>query len=87
MRLRNSGLLSRVVGVEIMVLDLETSQYVMVKGSGTLLYKLLKTDQERGDLVRALLDTYDVDEARAVADVDDFVRRLDDAGLLEGVPA
>lgn len=87
MRLRSSGLLSRVVGGEMMVLDLETSQYVTVNGSGTLLYQLLRTDQERGDLVRALLDTYDVEEARAVDDVDDFVRRLDEAGLLEGAPA
>lgn len=84
MRMRSEGLLSRVIGKEIVVLDLESSRYVTLNGSGTLLYELLRTDdRQRGDLVRALLDEYDVDEDQAARDVDAFVGQLQEAGLLQ----
>jgi hypothetical protein len=85
MRLRGDGLLSRAIGGEVMVLDLESSRYVTVNGSGALLYELLRTeDRGRDELVRALLDEFDVDEAQAAQDVDAFIAQLEDAGLLEG---
>lgn len=86
MRLRNSGLLSRAVGGAVMVLDLDSSKYVTVKGSGAVLYELLKADRGRDELVQALLDNYEVDEARASRDVDVFLAELAEAGLLENVP-
>jgi hypothetical protein len=68
-----------------MVLDLESSRYVTVNGSGALLYELLQTGERgRDELVRALLDEFDVDEAQAAQDVDAFIAQLEDAGLLEG---
>jgi len=53
-----------------------------LNGTGAFLWRLLDADAEEGALVRALTDSYDVDEQTAVADVADFVRLLREKDLL-----
>jgi hypothetical protein len=81
-RLRGSGLSSRKVGGEVVVLDLESSRYLTISGSGVLLFELLCAEHDRDELITALLTTYQVDEATACRDVDAFIADLSDAGLL-----
>jgi len=81
-RLRNSGLSSREVGGEVVVLDLENSRYLTVSGSGVLLFELLHEEHDRDELVAALVATFEVDEDTARRDVDSFISDLSDTGLL-----
>ncbi|MDQ1527525.1 MAG: hypothetical protein QOG18_2138 [Microbacteriaceae bacterium] len=82
MHLRDSGLSSRAVGGEVVVLDLENSRYLTISGSGVLLFELLREEHDRDELVAALLTTFEVDEDTARRDVDAFIADLSDAGLL-----
>jgi len=81
-RLRPSGLSSREVGGELVVLDFDGSQYFTIRGSGIMLFELLREKRDREELVAALLARFDVDEETARRDVDTFLSDLSDAGLL-----
>ena len=84
MRLRSEGLTAREVDGTLMVLDLASSQYFGIRGSGRLLYDELATGERSvDDLVESVTGVYDVDDVTARADVEDFVSRLRGAGLLE----
>jgi hypothetical protein len=82
-RLRVAGLSSREIGGELVVLDLDSSRYLSVGGSGTVLFELLRTPRHRAELVTALRERFDVDEATARRDVDQFLTELGNAGLLD----
>jgi hypothetical protein len=81
-RLREGGLSSCSVGGELVVLDLDSSQYLTVRGSGVYLFELLGVERDRDELVAALLARFEVDEGTARDDVDRFLADLADAGLL-----
>ena len=83
MKLRHENVSARRIDGDIIVLDLTSSQYFTVTGSGVLLYDLLETGATEDDLVAAMLAEYEVDEAVARADVAGFVQKLTDAGLVE----
>ena len=50
---------------------------------GAELFNLLDGSHDRDDLVKYLTDNFSVDEERALADVDRFIAKLRDNGLLE----
>lgn len=50
--------------------------------SGAMLWRVLEKGGSRTDLTEALATTYDVDAATALADVDEFLVALDEAGCL-----
>lgn len=81
-RLRESGLSSCSVGGELVVLDLDGSQYLTIRGSGVYLFELLGVERDRDELVAALLARFEVDADTARADVDRFLTDLAGAGLL-----
>ncbi|MFZ0874561.1 MAG: PqqD family protein [Pseudonocardiaceae bacterium] len=81
-RLRETGLSSCLVGGELVVLDLDGSQYLTIRGSGIYLFELLGVERDRDELVAAVLAKFDVDEDTARADVDRFLADLAEAGLL-----
>lgn len=81
-RLREAGLSSCLVGGELVVLDLDGSQYLTIRGSGIYLFELLGVERDRDELVAAVLAKFDVDEGTARADVDRFLANLAEAGLL-----
>lgn len=82
-QLRRTGLSSREIGGELIVLDLDSSRYLSVRGSGVLLVELLRTAHRPADLVAALTQRFAVDEDIARRDVARFLAELDAAGLLE----
>ncbi|MGH3975639.1 MAG: PqqD family protein [Pseudonocardiaceae bacterium] len=81
-RLRSSGLSSRKVGEELVVLDFVSSQYFTIRGSGIFLFDLLQEKRDRDELVAAVLARFDVEEDTARRDVDTFLSELSGAGLL-----
>ena len=48
------------------------------------MWKELEQGCEKKDLVQALLDEYEVDAETAEKDVNEFLKRADDAGLIDG---
>ena len=70
-----------VVPVGSAVIDF--SGLVNLNESGALLFELLQKGAEESDLVAALLREYDVDETTAAADVKRFIKKVEDAGILE----
>ncbi|MBE6949032.1 MAG: PqqD family protein [Ruminococcaceae bacterium] len=52
--------------------------------SGTLLWKRLQEECTERELVEVLLQEYDVDEATAKADVEKFIVRMRENGLIIG---
>lgn len=60
----------------------ELSGLLALNGSGQTLFQLLQTDQTEDSLTQALLDTYEIDEATARADVAEFLEVLRASGVL-----
>lgn len=82
MRVDESLLSWRETDDGVVVLNLETSRYLQINGSGRLLWTQLVSGATRSDLVTALLDEYGIAEDTAATDVDRFVTGLVSAGLL-----
>lgn len=82
-RLRDNDLTWMEVQGELVALDADASTYLSANDSGLTLWQALADGATREQLVAVLLDAYDVDEARAGADVDAFLADLRERGLVE----
>jgi Coenzyme PQQ synthesis protein D (PqqD) len=82
MRLRQDGVTWQVAGDDVVVLDLSGSMYFKVNGSGRVLWEALAEPRSPAELEGLLVDRYGIDEARARADVAQFVADLRDRGLV-----
>ncbi len=58
------------------------SGLVALNESGKLLFELLQTEQTEQSLVDAMLDTYDIDQDTAQADVREFLEIFRNSGIL-----
>jgi uncharacterized NAD(P)/FAD-binding protein YdhS len=80
--LREQDLDWREIVDEIVVLDAKGSEYLAVRGSGAILWRLLAESTTRDGLIQALVETYDIDATRAGDDVNEFLATLSERGLL-----
>jgi hypothetical protein len=83
LRLRAEGVAWREVDGEVIALGLDSSTYFGTNASGSLLWRRLAEGATRNDLIGSLMEAFDLDEERAIADVDAFVDDLRARGLLE----
>ena len=87
MKWKNGFILRQIAGEAILVPVGETAQQVPgllgLSEGGVLLYEKLQTEASRQDLIDALLQEYAVDRAEAARDVDSFLTRMRQLGLLE----
>ena len=83
LRIRPSDLAWRAVGDSIVILDLRTSSYLSISGSGTIIWAALKDEATQIELVEAVLQQYEVDANTAARDVEEFLNKLDAKGLVE----
>ena len=85
MKLKDGFVLRNVAG-ETVVLpsgnDLNLNMMITLNGTGEFLWKRLEIGAEKEELVQALLDVYDVDEATANVAVEGFVEKLANNGFL-----
>ena len=81
-KLRADALDWREIEGEVMVLDLERSEYLAVNESGATLWPLLAAGASRSELEAALTAKFELEEDTAAADVTGFLASLDDSGLL-----
>jgi hypothetical protein len=82
MRLRATDISSRTLGQETIVLNLSTSRYFTITGTGTRLFELLVEDRSLDELVATIVDEYEAEPAMVRNDVAAFVDRLRAAELL-----
>jgi coenzyme PQQ synthesis protein D (PqqD) len=82
LRLREQDLEWREIDEEIVVLDGRDAAYLAVSGSGILIWHLLAQPTDRDALIRAVVETYDIEQTRAREDVDAFLAELVDRDLL-----
>jgi hypothetical protein len=64
------------VGGEVLLLGLEHGQYFGLRGVGVLLWDLIQTPRQVGELCTAVRARYDVGEAQCAADVKAFLSDL-----------
>lgn len=62
---------------------LRISGMISLTESGYLLYQQLQSGCDRDQLIRVLLETYDVEAAEAAADVDAFLDKMRKLRILE----
>lgn len=56
---------------------------ISLNESGVFLWKLLEQGSSREDMAKALTEEYEVNYDEAIADVDEFVKKLADADCVE----
>lgn len=83
LRLRADAVDWRLVEDQVVALDRGRSVYLAINQSGAALWPPIAEGATRQELVRVLLESFDVDPARATADVDAFVADLNERDLLE----
>ena len=59
------------------------SSIIKLTESGAFLWRLLSDDKTVDELIDAMLSEYDVDETKARVDIEKFIKKLEDADLLE----
>lgn len=82
MRLRQRDVVMREIDGETVLLDLAGSAYFAINEAGTVLLRLLGSEQDRAALVSALVSEFGISTELASADADAFVSALDERGLL-----
>ena len=60
----------------------ELSGLLALGGSGQFLFNLLQTEQTEDSLVQAVVETYEIDQATARADIAEFLEILRSNGVL-----
>jgi Coenzyme PQQ synthesis protein D (PqqD) len=68
---------------QLLVLDLEASDYLVVNRTGAAIWPALVAGTTREELIKLLTSTFDVDAESAAADLDEFLSTLRKRGLLE----
>lgn len=56
---------------------------ISLNESGAFLWKQLETEKSENELLTAMLDEYDVDEATAKTDINEFLNSMRQANLLK----
>lgn len=81
--LRTTNLSWREIGEEIVVLDLDGSEYFSVRGAGRVLWRLLAEGSTLSDLAGVLTARYNIDAETAARDAEAFVASLRGKHLVE----
>ena len=87
MKVRNGYVLREIVGEYFIIPigdeSINNNRMITVNETGKILWDALQKDISFDGLMKIMLDTYDVDEQTLRADVDEFLTKIRDAGLLE----
>jgi Coenzyme PQQ synthesis protein D (PqqD) len=72
---------------EAAILNLKSTLYFGLDEVGAYIWQALSEPRTVCELCKAVLDRFDVDEARCHTDVLEFLTKLDQAGLIEFMPS
>lgn len=79
---RREDLSWRRVDDEVVVLDLRSSRYFSLNGSGALLWETLVDGADEDELAAVLVRTYDIDRDRAEQDTGAFLDDCVERGIV-----
>jgi hypothetical protein len=82
MRLRRDDLVWQEVDGEVIVLDSDSSKYFRLNGTGAILWTMLDGGATHQGMVDELVESFEVDQQRALADVVVFIDALRERKLL-----
>ena len=86
MKIKDGYVLRQVDGNSIVIAvgdeALNFNGIITINGAGTFLWEKLINGADKDTLLRAMLSEYDIDEATASADIDEFLLKLKNADLL-----
>ena len=87
MKLKSDYVLKKIAGSYVVIpvrsRAVDFTGIIKITESGAFLWEKLEKGAERDELIAAMLEEYDVDEALASADIDRFIDKLKEADLLE----
>lgn len=73
----------QVLDGEAVLLNMKTEIYFGLDETGTRIWQLVGRERSFGQLARALLEEYDVDEAKLKKHLGEFIQKLASRGLVE----
>lgn len=87
MKVRSDFVVRSVAGSNVVVptgaATVDFNGIMTLNDTGMFLWGLLEKGAQKEDLLKALLSEYDVDEATAKEDIEKFLTKLLEAGLVE----
>lgn len=87
MKIKEGFILKNIAGENIVVpvgeKVIDFTAMISLNETSATIWKLMENDVEKEEIVAALLEEYDVAEEKVKADVDVFVDKLVEAGLVE----
>jgi pyrroloquinoline quinone biosynthesis protein D len=69
---------------EIVVMRVDNGEFFSLAGTGATIWRLIDGTRDRSALLEALTGEFDGDDAKIASDVDEFLSRLRETGLLAG---
>ncbi len=85
LRLRSESVVWSRVGEDVVILELESSSYFTVMGSGTVIIEHLADGATEDSLVESVTSRFEIDAETARADVVRFLKELGDQNMLTTV--
>jgi hypothetical protein len=85
LRLRSETVVWSKLGDDVVMLELESSSYFTVRGSGTVIIERLADGATEESLVESVTSRFEVDVDTAKADVARFLKELGDQNMLTTV--
>jgi pyrroloquinoline quinone biosynthesis protein D len=73
-----------VIDDEIVIMRLDNGEFFALSGTAAATWRLIDGSRARATIVAALADEFAASESEIVPDVDDFLLRLKEMGLLAG---
>ncbi len=87
MKIKSDYILKKIAGsyvvVPVRTRAVDFSGIIKLSETGAFLWEILSKGAEKETLLARMLEEYEVDEATASADIDRFLRKLQEADLIE----
>lgn len=87
MKIKSDYVMREVAGTCVVVptgkASVDFSGMISLNGAGAFLWKQLAEDKTEQELLSAMLEEYETDEATAKADISEFLKKVKEADLLE----
>lgn len=87
MRVKEDFLLREVAGCYVVVpvgkATVDFNGMLNLNDTGAFLWEHLQKDTTKEELLKSMMETYEVTEELASKDIDNFIKKLEDAGVLE----
>ena len=86
MKISPGYLLRSIAGKNIVISvhdNLDFNGMITLNDTGVFFWNLLQNDITKEEMIAAVMKEYDVSEAEVSGDIDEFIKKLSDANILE----